>query len=86
MLAVLREALSNVAKHAAASSACVEVSVEPDRAQLSVTDDGVGIPEGGRRSGLANLAARAKDLGGTCTVAPADKQGTRVVWQVPLPE
>ena len=56
-----------------------------DRFCIEVSDDGVGVPEGGRRSGLSNLASRAADLGGTLTIEPGpDGRGTRLVWTVPL--
>jgi len=86
MLAVVRESLSNVAKHASASAARVEVFADADLVRLTVTDDGRGLPADGRRSGLANLASRARDLGGTCTATALDSGGTCVMWQVPLSE
>ncbi|CAM5607026.1 histidine kinase [Streptomyces badius] len=55
--------------------------------RLSVADDGVGIPEGGRRSGLRNLARRAESLGGASRIEPGigeDGGGTTVVWEAPL--
>ncbi|MDQ6648867.1 MAG: GAF domain-containing protein [Actinomycetota bacterium] len=85
MLAVLREALSNAAKHAHATAVRVEVAADPDRVRLTVTDNGVGLVPGGRRSGLANLGARAGDLSGTFAAAAAPGGGTVVTWQVPLP-
>ncbi len=83
MLAVLRESLSNVAKHAQASAVTVALHADPDAAELTVRDDGVGIPAGTHRSGLANMAARANDLGGTFE-ATAEGNGTTAVWRVPL--
>jgi signal transduction histidine kinase len=50
-----------------------------------VTDNGKGLPSGGRRSGLANLARRASDLGGDFRAEPATAGGTEVRWRVPLP-
>ena len=85
LLAVLREALSNAARHAAASSVTVAVSADPDLVRLVVADDGKGLPAGGRRSGLANLAGRAAELDGTFSAARRDVGGTQIVWQVPLP-
>jgi signal transduction histidine kinase len=83
MLAVLREGLSNVARHAGASQ--VDVSVETGaRLVLSVRDNGRGISADGPRSGLANLAARAGRLGGTLRVSTAEGGGTSLVWSVPL--
>ncbi|MBW3706121.1 histidine kinase, partial [Streptomyces griseus] len=70
LVAALREALSNAFRHAGASLIDVVVDATvtlPDgrgAVRLSVADDGVGIPEGGRRSGLRNLARRAESLGG----------------------
>ncbi len=83
VLAVLREALSNVVRHAAANR--VEVSLEAgDEVVLTVDDDGVGLPAHGRRSGLRNLEQRAKMLGGRFEAAPREGCGTHLLWQVPL--
>ena len=86
LLATLREALSNVARHAAASSVEVTVSIVGDGVELRVVDDGVGPPDdlvaGGR--GLANMAARARELGGECTVARRPTGGCSVVWRAPI--
>ncbi|MEU6864443.1 GAF domain-containing protein [Streptomyces sp. NPDC046876] len=85
-LAVIGEALSNVARHACATHAEVFIAAGGGTLRLEVTDDGVGMPEGGRRSGLRNLAERAEKLGGRMTVAPRDRgeHGTRLEWRVPL--
>ncbi|GAA2791474.1 GAF domain-containing sensor histidine kinase [Streptomyces showdoensis] len=93
LIAALREALSNAFRHSGASR--IEVVVDatvtlPDGTpgvRLSVADDGVGIPEGGRRSGLRNLARRAESLGGASWCGPGvgeDGGGTTVVWEAPL--
>lgn len=92
LIAALREALSNAFRHARASQieVVVDASVElPDGTpgvRLTVADDGVGIPEGGRRSGLKNLKRRAESLGGDSWYGPGigdDEGGTTVVWQAP---
>jgi signal transduction histidine kinase len=84
LVAVLREALSNAARHARASKVDVEVSVDGTHAKLTVIDDGVGIPVKGRRSGLANLAERAQQLGGGFGTHPGVDRGTVLTWSVPL--
>jgi signal transduction histidine kinase len=89
-LAVLREALSNAARHARASQVWVTVDISQGEPApvltVAVRDNGRGIPEGGRRSGLRNLAERAEKLGGQLRIsAPADGGGTELEWQVPLP-
>ena len=88
-LAALREALSNAARHAAAT--VVEVTVDLDAGgmlSVQVTDNGIGIPADGRRSGLGNMASRAEKLGGDLQLGPADpgapSPGTRLVWRVPV--
>jgi signal transduction histidine kinase len=86
MLAVLREALSNVARHAAATDASVRISADPAAVELVVVDNGKGLPVGGRRSGLANLSRRAADLGGEFVAEAEATGGTRVRWRVPLPD
>ncbi|MER5226675.1 sensor histidine kinase [Streptomyces flaveus] len=86
LLAVLRETLSNAARHAHATA--VEVTAETDgsRLRLRVSDNGRGIdPAVTRRSGLDNLHRRATDLGGTLTLTPNEPTGTVVEWTVPLP-
>ncbi|MEU8131987.1 sensor histidine kinase [Streptodolium elevatio] len=84
LLAALRESLSNASRHAKASRVEVSLVVE-DEAVLAVTDDGVGIPETGRRSGLANLRARAESLGGSAEFGPGpDGTGTTVTWRAPV--
>ncbi|BBA95527.1 putative two-component system sensor kinase [Actinacidiphila reveromycinica] len=82
-LAVVTEALSNVARHAHARSGEVSLVAGSGVLTVSVTDDGVGTPEGGRRSGLRNLAERAEHLGGEMTLGAGAGGGTRLVWRVP---
>ena len=84
LVAVLREALSNAARHARARKVDVEVKVDGTHVTLTVMDDGVGIPAKGRRSGLANLAERAQQLGGRFSVDPGAGGGTVLVWSVPV--
>ena len=92
LIAALREALSNAFRHAGASRIDVTVDATvrlPDGrpgVRLTVMDDGVGIPEGGRRSGLKNLARRAESLGGDSWYGPGSGQeggGASVVWEAP---
>ncbi|MFC7492197.1 MULTISPECIES: GAF domain-containing sensor histidine kinase [unclassified Knoellia] len=86
VLAVLREGLSNVARHAGAT--VVDVSVEVDGGVVvTVVDDGHGIgPLPSRSSGLDNLARRAEHRGGTLSLEAREPSGTRLVWSVPLDE
>ncbi|MDA2804818.1 sensor histidine kinase [Nocardiopsis suaedae] len=85
VVAVLNEALSNAARHARASRVDVEVrAVVGGELTLEVRDDGVGLPEGGRRSGLGNLAERAERRGGAFAAHPRPEGGTRLEWRVPV--
>jgi signal transduction histidine kinase len=85
VLAVLREALSNVARHARASSVTVTLTTDATTLVLLVTDDGVGIGAAEGSGGLTNMRHRAAEFGGDCRIGPADDHhGTAVVWQVPL--
>lgn len=84
LIAVLREALSNIARHAQADR--VEVTVDArDAITLTVDDDGVGLPSEapGNGHGLGNMAERARLLGGALTLERRDPAGTRLKWQVP---
>ena len=83
LLAVLREALSNVARHAEASS--VEVFLEiGEEVRLAVRDNGKGLPRAwGRRGGTRTMRERAAVCGGRCTIRTRPSGGTSVVWRVP---
>ncbi|ANB07327.1 histidine kinase [Streptomyces ambofaciens] len=92
LIAALREALSNAFRHAHATR--IEVALDatailPDGrpgVRLTVADDGVGVPEGGRRSGLHNLERRAEAVGGASRLGPGigpDGGGTTVLWEAP---
>lgn len=81
--AVVRETISNVVRHARASTVSVNVTVD-DNLTVVVTDDGAGFPKHVTRSGLANLAARAEECGGSLSVDSA-AGGSTVTWTVPLP-
>ena len=83
---LLRELLSNVARHAQASEIAVDVTVDDVCVTLTVDDDGVGLPAatGGGGRGLENLATRARRLGGSFEIGPRADAGTVAVWRVPL--
>lgn len=82
--AVLSEALTNIARHARADRAEVVLATDGKEVRLSVTDNGVGIPHAGRRSGLRNMAERAEHLGGRLELAEPADGGTSLVWRVPV--
>jgi len=84
LVAVLRESLSNTARHARATRVHVRLRATDDLV-LTVVDDGTGIALDAPRSGLANLARRATELGGTFEVRPGRAGGTTLRWAVPLP-
>jgi len=83
LLPVLREAISNVARHALAESAEVDVRVSAAEVRLVVADDGTGLSEDRAESGLRNARRRAADLGGTLDLAPNTPRGTVLTWTVP---
>ena len=83
---VILEAVSNAVRHSGATQLTVEVAVA-DELDIMVTDDGRGISaDNGRRSGLANMASRAEQIGGHCHLATPPGGGTEVHWTVPLPD
>ncbi|GAA3212817.1 sensor histidine kinase [Microbacterium terregens] len=83
MVAVLRELLTNIVKHAHAHTVEIAVAVTDDRVELRVDDNGVGVPDSVPRSGLANIATRAALRGGDCEVTRLPGGGTRVRWHAP---
>jgi signal transduction histidine kinase len=80
----LREAMSNIVRHAKATSVDLTVRVADGRVVVRVADDGVGI-RSDRRSGLENLGERARAHGGTFTVESEVGEGTALTWDMPLP-
>jgi signal transduction histidine kinase len=76
--------LSNAARHAQATRVEVVLAVNRDHVTLLVDDDGVGITDTGRRSGLRNMDVRAKAGGGSLEVTNREPSGTRIAWRVPL--
>ncbi|HEV2781803.1 MAG TPA: GAF domain-containing sensor histidine kinase [Actinophytocola sp.] len=83
--AALREALSNVVRHSGAHTVSVHLRRNADRLELTVADDGCGIPQGVTRRGLKHLEERAEQAGGRCEVRSSPRTGTTVTWRVPLP-
>jgi signal transduction histidine kinase len=85
LIAVLREALSNVARHAHATTARVSLSVAHGHLSLTVEDNGIGIDPAQARGGLINMGERAHDMSGTFEVGPTENGiGTHLIWRVPL--
>lgn len=83
VVAVAREALTNVVKHAAAQEVSLVLAVTDDLVTVEVIDDGRGVGEAQRRSGLANLRERAVRRGGSLVVDSAEGH-TRLLWSVPV--
>jgi signal transduction histidine kinase len=82
--AVVREAVSNAVRHAHATTLAVTVKVE-DELSLEVVDNGRGMAERTKRSGLANVQYRAQQMGGTFTLDTPPLGGTLLRWSAPLP-
>ncbi|WTF48986.1 GAF domain-containing protein [Streptomyces sp. NBC_01604] len=86
VVAVLSEALTNIARHARASRADVVLETDGREVRVTVSDNGVGIPADGRRSGLRNMAERAEQLSGALELSSPAGGGTTLVWRVPVQE
>ncbi|MEU6944438.1 GAF domain-containing protein [Streptomyces sp. NPDC046316] len=86
VIAVIGEALTNVARHARARGAEVAILAADGVLAVTVSDNGVGIPDGRPHSGLRNLSERADRLGGSLSVfARAEpRNGTVLEWRIPL--
>lgn len=84
LLAVLREALSNVVRHARASEVHVRVKVADGQLTVAVQDNGIGPAGVTERGGLANLRGRAEAHDGTFEIRPGEPAGTVLQWTVPV--
>jgi signal transduction histidine kinase len=82
--AVVREAVSNVLRHANAAELAITVSLE-DNLVIDVSDTGSGLPPAVVRSGLRYLEQRAAEAGGDFRVERRESGGIRLVWTVPVP-
>jgi signal transduction histidine kinase len=77
----LREILSNIVRHSEASDVNIRIGIEDNVIEVEVEDNGVGfIPNVGPGRGLRNLASRARELGGGCTIDSEMGRGTMVRW------
>lgn len=84
LASVMQEGLSNVARHAQASSAEVALHVTESDLRVRITDDGIGMPDPlPRSSGISNLMNRARNLGGIATWTANEPKGTVLTWRVP---
>jgi len=88
VLTIAREALGNVARHAAASRADVRLTQRGEQVRLVIADDGRGFQVRGRRTrqqhGLSNIRDRATALGGRASVRSRSGAGTRIIVDLPL--
>ena len=86
ILNIVREALSNCARHAAATRAVISIRMRDARIQVSIQDNGIGFSAAGqpRGYGLANMEARAKRLGGALRVQSKKEAGTHVIAEFSL--
>lgn len=86
---IFQEALTNIARHAHASRVDVSLAAQDGCLQLTVSDNGSGMPAAsptGKSIGLIGMAERARELGGTLHIGSPDEGGTRLTLRVPLDE
>jgi signal transduction histidine kinase len=87
VLMIVKEAITNVIKHADARRVTVRIVASERRLMIEITDDGRGLPPPPRQdSGLANIRQRATDLGGSCLIEAAPGGGTGIRLDLPLPK
>lgn len=84
LLATLREALSNVTKHAHASRVVIDLAADGRVVCLSIQDNGIGMDDPGAGNGVRNMQERAAAIGGECVISAAPGGGTQVEWRIPL--
>jgi signal transduction histidine kinase len=82
--AVVREGLTNIVRHADAQKVSIRVEISGTELEVYLRDDGSGITDNGRRSGLSNLADRAAEYGGTLSIGAPPEGGTTLSWTVPI--
>lgn len=82
---VVKESLSNAARHARAQTVKVDVHVTTSHIEITVQDDGIG-PSGKnrRKAGITSLALRATDRGGSYSLIEAPSGGTVMQWSCPI--
>jgi signal transduction histidine kinase len=85
ILAVVREGLANVARHAKADASVVSLSVASGEVVVEISDDGVGVSDTAHRSGTANLLERASRWGGSFSLTSRNEGGTVLRWSAPIP-
>ena len=85
VVAVVREGLANVARHAGSPTADVRVVVNGGRVTITIDDAGRGLGDRGVGGhGLRNLTTRAEEVGGSFEVADRPGGGTALRWRAPL--
>jgi signal transduction histidine kinase len=87
LLATLREALTNIGRHAQASRASLLLNVDSEMCRLQILDNGLGVDHGEGRTGgygLVNMKRRAEKLYGSFEIEAPDAGGTLLIWQVPI--
>jgi signal transduction histidine kinase len=84
--AVVREALSNCAQHANATQLLVVVGAAHGQLRVEVSDNGSGLGNNRRRSGLKNLGRRAEQRGGGLAIDQPEAGGTKLQWTIPYPQ
>ena len=84
---VLQESLSNIVRHAQASEVCVGLCREDHRLNLTVRDNGIGLPQPGARRGhgLRGIAQRVSEAGGSFDIASTPGAGTALTMSFPIP-
>ncbi|MFT4262051.1 MAG: GAF domain-containing protein [Nocardioides sp.] len=85
LVAVMREGLANISRHARATSVDLHLDVAPGEVTFRIVDDGTGLTPGAPLSGLRNLRRRAEQLGGTFELGTRETGGTELLWRAPLP-
>jgi len=86
---VVKETLNNVVKHAGASHVRFKVELPQGALRITIADNGCGFIAGSGRAGsdgLLNLRERMKELGGDCQIDSDPSRGTRIVFELPLPD
>jgi signal transduction histidine kinase len=86
LLLIFKEAVNNIVRHSECKSAAVRIELRDNQLEMTITDDGKGLPAKYRHDshGLANMRLRAESMKGKLSIEPVNGKGTRISLLLPI--